>query len=133
MNSRVELFREAISRVSRTKAYCKRKLYTDTIYPYPHHHIGTKIHPTRYLYRENHLHNAADIRDAKRVWWLQRGFWAYIWYNIFAHPEAFLGHFPRGIDPTKWTDEELGIPPLEEGSYHEWFEKNRIQDSPQDE
>lgn len=130
MNSRFRLFHEALGRISRTSPDCKRRLYTDTIYPYPHNHIGSKVYPTRYFYRENWKTNEKDAFENKEVWLFSRAFWAYIWYNIFAHPEAFMGHFPGDIDPTKWTDEELGIPPLEEGSYYEWYEKNRIDDNP---
>lgn len=131
MNSRLGLFRAAICRASRANADCKRKLYTDPIYPYPHHHMATKVYPSRYFYRENFLPNKDDIWDEKELWVLSRAFWAYIWYHIFKHREAYLGHFPSDIDPTKWTDEQLGIPPLEEGSYYDWYEKNRIEDSPQ--
>ncbi|XP_066489922.1 NADH dehydrogenase [ubiquinone] 1 beta subcomplex subunit 2, mitochondrial [Tiliqua scincoides] len=39
--------------------------------------------------------------------------WFWILWNFWHDPDAVLGHFPYP-DPSKWTDEELGIPPDDE-------------------
>ncbi|KAF7240621.1 NADH dehydrogenase [ubiquinone] 1 beta subcomplex subunit 2, mitochondrial [Varanus komodoensis] len=36
--------------------------------------------------------------------------WFWILWNFWHEPDTVLGHFPYP-DPSKWTDEELGIPP----------------------
>ncbi|XP_062991134.1 NADH dehydrogenase [ubiquinone] 1 beta subcomplex subunit 2, mitochondrial [Elgaria multicarinata webbii] len=36
--------------------------------------------------------------------------WFWILWHFWHDPDAVLGHFPYP-DPSKWTDEELGIPP----------------------
>ena len=35
--------------------------------------------------------------------------WAFIFYNLYHHPENLFGHAPYP-DTAKWTDKELGIP-----------------------
>ncbi|XP_075795946.1 NADH dehydrogenase [ubiquinone] 1 beta subcomplex subunit 2, mitochondrial [Pelodiscus sinensis] len=39
--------------------------------------------------------------------------WFWILWHFWHDPDAVLGHFPYP-DASKWTDEELGIPPDEE-------------------
>ncbi|XP_042325847.1 NADH dehydrogenase [ubiquinone] 1 beta subcomplex subunit 2, mitochondrial [Sceloporus undulatus] len=39
--------------------------------------------------------------------------WFWILWKFWHDPDAVLGHFPYP-DPSKWTDEELGIPPDDE-------------------
>ncbi|XP_006861236.1 PREDICTED: NADH dehydrogenase [ubiquinone] 1 beta subcomplex subunit 2, mitochondrial [Chrysochloris asiatica] len=39
--------------------------------------------------------------------------WFWILWRFWHESDAVLGHFPYP-DPSKWTDEELGIPPDEE-------------------
>ncbi|KAL5009779.1 hypothetical protein ScPMuIL_012084 [Solemya velum] len=36
--------------------------------------------------------------------------WYWILYHIWYEPEHLIGHYEYP-DPSKWTDEELGIPP----------------------
>ncbi|XP_045195249.2 NADH dehydrogenase [ubiquinone] 1 beta subcomplex subunit 2, mitochondrial-like [Mercenaria mercenaria] len=40
----------------------------------------------------------------------------YLGYNFYHHPEHVTGHYPK-MEPSKWTDEELGIPPDDEDIY----------------
>ncbi|KAL3882966.1 hypothetical protein ACJMK2_029359 [Sinanodonta woodiana] len=41
--------------------------------------------------------------------------WYWIMYRFWREPELFLGHFrDQWPNPSKWTDEELGIPPEDE-------------------
>ncbi|XP_060563887.1 NADH dehydrogenase [ubiquinone] 1 beta subcomplex subunit 2, mitochondrial-like [Ruditapes philippinarum] len=40
----------------------------------------------------------------------------YIGYNMYRHPQHYLGEFPK-MEPSLWTDEELGIPPDDEDIY----------------
>ncbi|XP_048404945.1 NADH dehydrogenase [ubiquinone] 1 beta subcomplex subunit 2, mitochondrial [Stegostoma tigrinum] len=39
--------------------------------------------------------------------------WFWIFWHLWHDPDAVLGHFTYP-DPSKWTDEELGIPPIDE-------------------
>ncbi|XP_069759754.1 NADH dehydrogenase [ubiquinone] 1 beta subcomplex subunit 2, mitochondrial [Narcine bancroftii] len=39
--------------------------------------------------------------------------WFWILWHLWHDPDAVFGHFPYP-DPSKWTDEELGIPPIDE-------------------
>ncbi|XP_067906826.1 NADH dehydrogenase [ubiquinone] 1 beta subcomplex subunit 2, mitochondrial [Heterodontus francisci] len=39
--------------------------------------------------------------------------WFWILWHLWHDPAAVFGHFPYP-DPSKWTDEELGIPPIDE-------------------
>ncbi|PNJ51978.1 NDUFB2 isoform 10 [Pongo abelii] len=39
--------------------------------------------------------------------------WFWILWRFWHDSEEVLGHFPYP-DPSKWTDEELGIPPDDE-------------------
>nr|XP_032638400.1 NADH dehydrogenase [ubiquinone] 1 beta subcomplex subunit 2, mitochondrial-like [Chelonoidis abingdonii] len=39
--------------------------------------------------------------------------WFWILWHFWHNPDAVLGHFPYP-DASKWTDEELGIPPDDE-------------------
>jgi hypothetical protein len=67
------------------------------------------IHERRgWLYREVGNLQRPEAATAGRalmviVWW-------WIFYNLWAHWENVVGHFPYP-DTSKWTDEELGIPP----------------------
>ncbi|KAK6168751.1 hypothetical protein SNE40_019935 [Patella caerulea] len=40
--------------------------------------------------------------------------WYWILYGLYREPEHIIGHYVLP-DTSKWTDEELGIPPDEEG------------------
>ncbi|KAK7089740.1 NADH dehydrogenase [ubiquinone] 1 beta subcomplex subunit 2, mitochondrial-like [Littorina saxatilis] len=40
--------------------------------------------------------------------------WYWMLYHCWKEPEHITGHFEYP-NPSKWTDEELGIPPDEEG------------------
>uniref|UniRef100_A0A4W3ISG2 NADH dehydrogenase [ubiquinone] 1 beta subcomplex subunit 2, mitochondrial n=1 Tax=Callorhinchus milii TaxID=7868 RepID=A0A4W3ISG2_CALMI len=51
-----------------------------------------------------------------QVWqsqFLSSFMWFWILWHLWHNPDAVFGHFPYP-DPSKWTDEELGIPPLDE-------------------
>uniref|UniRef100_A0A6G1SK67 NADH dehydrogenase [ubiquinone] 1 beta subcomplex subunit 2, mitochondrial n=1 Tax=Aceria tosichella TaxID=561515 RepID=A0A6G1SK67_9ACAR len=91
-----------------------RKLYTDQIYPYPYKYFNEKVYPTFHCYRENWDLSHVTRTEARNSIWGMRLFWTYFFWSLFHDPGALFGHhtFP---DPSKWTDEELGIPPLEEG------------------
>uniref|UniRef100_A0A803TK73 NADH dehydrogenase [ubiquinone] 1 beta subcomplex subunit 2, mitochondrial n=1 Tax=Anolis carolinensis TaxID=28377 RepID=A0A803TK73_ANOCA len=39
--------------------------------------------------------------------------WFWILWKFWHDPDVVLGHFPYP-DPSKWADEELGIPPDDE-------------------
>ncbi|XP_055506073.1 NADH dehydrogenase [ubiquinone] 1 beta subcomplex subunit 2, mitochondrial [Leucoraja erinacea] len=39
--------------------------------------------------------------------------WFWIFWHMWHNPDAVTGHF-QYPDPSKWTDEELGIPPIDE-------------------
>lgn len=128
MDYKLGLFRNVIHI---TKKIGRRGLYTDRIYPYPHQAVA-KLHPKLLMYRETWKQTWWSERDNRWGLYTMRVFWTYMWYSAFTHPEAFVGHFPSNIDPTSWTDEELGIPPLEAGSYKEWYKANRIDVQPDD-
>jgi len=53
----------------------------------------------------------------KKHIYIAEGIMAFTWYWILWHcwydSGHLLGHFPYP-DPSKWTDEELGIPPINE-------------------
>lgn len=103
----------------------KRKvtLYTDHIYPYPFNYFNNKIFPSQVLYRESWRKSAWHDSDNRLGIYIMRVFWTWWFYQAFWHPDAFIGHFTFP-DASKWTDEELGIPPDEEGSYYEKFQEN---------
>jgi hypothetical protein len=67
------------------------------------------VHERRgYLYRElGNLQGSTPTTITRfgvvLAWW-------YIFYNLWAHFENVIGHEPYP-DTSKWTDEELGIPP----------------------
>lgn len=97
-----------------------RTLYTRSIYPYPGFYFDTVVHPRSIEYRENFI-SITERQDRLSKY----GFmliWAFFFYKLFDDPGALFGHITPP-DPSKWTDEELGIPPLEEGSYSEWIKK----------
>lgn len=121
MNQRLGLFAsQAFKRL--IKAPSSRKLYTDQIDPYPHKYFREEKFPQTECYRENWDYPKGFDVTITRGIWMMRLFWAYFFWNLFHDPAAIWGHatFP---DPSKWTDEELGIPPLDAGSYREWAEK----------
>lgn len=122
MNNRVALFVNAAKRFAQNKKVATRRLYTDHIYPYPFEYINTRVHPGQYCYRETFREVPWHQSDKNTAWYLWRMFWAIWWYQLFSDPGALIGHhtFP---DPSKWTDEELGIPPDQQGSYYDWLEK----------
>ncbi|XP_072123825.1 NADH dehydrogenase [ubiquinone] 1 beta subcomplex subunit 2, mitochondrial [Mobula birostris] len=39
--------------------------------------------------------------------------WFWILWHLWHDADAVIGHFPYP-DPSEWTDEELGIPPIDE-------------------
>lgn len=121
MNRRLELFREAAKCFTSTKQTTFRKLYTDHIYPYPHKYMRTKF-PSMVLYRETWSPPDWALKDHSYAWYGWRIFWSYWWYKLFSNPEALLGHFTEP-DPHKWTNEELGIPPDDMGSYYDWLKE----------
>lgn len=125
MNNRLGLFREAIKKFVRNPV--KRKLYTVSIYPYPHHYINTKLYPGQVLYRETWPMPANAIYTNKVALWGFRSFWTYWFYMLFNDPSPILGHFTLP-DPRQWTDEELGIPPDEAGSYEDWLKQHDTED-----
>jgi len=49
-----------------------------------------------------HIENAATVVGALTWWWILWGIWS--------EPGHIFGEFPYP-DPSKWTDQELGIPP----------------------
>jgi hypothetical protein len=67
------------------------------------------VHERRgYLYRElGNLQGSTSTTITRAgvvfAWW-------YLFYNLWAHFENVIGHEPYP-DTSKWTDEELGIPP----------------------
>ncbi|XP_020509425.1 NADH dehydrogenase [ubiquinone] 1 beta subcomplex subunit 2, mitochondrial [Labrus bergylta] len=44
---------------------------------------------------------------------LSGAMWFWILWHCWHEPDAVLGHFPWP-DASEWTDEELGIPPIDE-------------------
>lgn len=78
-------------------------LWAEILYP------ENQLHERRgWLYREyGNLQGAKNATVARLaltcVWW-------YIFYNLFKHPENVWGHMEYP-DTSKWTDQELGIPP----------------------
>lgn len=96
-----------------------RKLYTDSIYPYPFNYIN-KRWPSQFCYRETYPCLSWKKTEGQVAEGMAVFFWTYIWCNVFADPLVFLGHYNMP-DPTAFTDEELGIPPDEAGSYKDWL------------
>lgn len=123
MNNGLGIFRHALRRL--VKPSQKRKLYTDSIYPYPNSYMNNEVYPSYILYREtfrfppDHEHNTRVYR------WGMRIFWTWFFWQLFHHPEVLTGHYSIP-DPSKWTDAELGIPPDEAGPYDQWLEAQGI-------
>lgn len=127
MNSnRLVLFRAVVASFAQKKQASVRKLYTDTIYPYPFNYMNTKVWPSRHAYRETFIDAPWQAYDDKCAWVLQRMFWTWFFYQLFHDPGVILGHF-HPPDTSLWTDAELGIPPLEAGSYEDWLAKKAEQ------
>jgi hypothetical protein len=125
MNNKLPLFASRLfGRINKINNAPSRKLYTDHIYPYPFKYFNEKVYPNLHCYRENWEWNENMTKETRNSIWGMRIFWAWFFYNFFHDPGALFGHhtFP---DPSKWTDEELGIPPLEAGSYTDWESKKR--------
>lgn len=121
MNSRLGLFRNIFKRaVGAEKLGAKRRLYTDSIYPYPNRYFNEKLYPSMPIYRETFVQPEWSHRQNRIVIHFMKFFWAYIWYNAFSNPEYIFGHY-KYPDMTKFSDEELGIPPSREGPYDEWL------------
>lgn len=123
MNNRIPLFASKLfRRLPKTSDAPSRKLYTDHIYPYPFKYFNEKVYPSTFLYRENWDTPKGAAKEARNSIWGMRLFWTYFFWNLFHDPGALFGHhtFP---DPSMWTDEELGIPPLEAGSCLEQAEE----------
>ena len=128
MNSRLGLFREMLKSFSRTKIQsAKRKLYTDSIYPYPHHYFDKKF-PKQIRYRETFPDAPWDAMHHRRAMLIMRVFWTWFFYQLYHDPGVITGHF-HPPDPSLYSDEELGIPPLEYGSYKDWLEQQATEES----
>lgn len=105
-----------------------RCLYTDSIYPYPFEYINNEVHPGEFCYRENNPVPKWIPQDHKEAKWMWRIFWTYFFISLFNDPGVIIGHhsFP---DPEMWTDEELGIPPEDAGSYKDWLASKKSSES----
>ena len=116
MNNRLPLFASKVLRrcVPKYSEAPSRKLYTDQIYPYPYSYFNDKIYPSYDFYRENWEHTEGMKREGRNSIWGMRFFWTYFFWSFFHNPGALFGHHTLP-DPSMWTDEELGIPPLEAG------------------
>ena len=119
MIGRSLLFRKIYEGFARPRT---RKLYTDSIYPYPHEYIRKHKFPSTFAYRETWEFPSWVKKDKLYAWIGWRSFWTWFFYQLYTQPAVLTGHghFP---DPKTWTDAELGIPPDEEGSYYEWLER----------
>lgn len=102
-----------------------RCIYTDPIDPYPFNYVNEEKWPSRHLYRETWSDPPWKARDNKWYVWLSRAFWTYLFYSLYSDPGVILGHF-HPPDPSTFTDEQLGIPPDEYGTYEEWL-RNRME------
>lgn len=102
-----------------------RKLYTDTIYPYPFKYVNSKW-PSQFRYRETFPPTAWARSDHIIGETGMVLFWTYLWCMLFANPDVLSGHFHQP-DPMDFTDQELGIPPDDVGPYHEWLAKRESQ------
>lgn len=122
MNNRLALFKEVFKSLSRTQRASSRKLYTDSIYPYPFNYFNNKVYPSQVQYRETWKLAPWTARTDVLVINMMRAFWTWWWYCLFSDPGVILGHY-HYPDPSKWTDAELGIPPDEVGPYAEWYER----------
>lgn len=125
LRNRLALFAKSLGKSPKFATCAKRDLYTDQIYPYPHNYINTKKWPGYYTYRENFEMPPWYNKETFTTKWMMRLFWFYFFINLYNDPGVLLGHhtFP---DPSKWTDEELGIPPEDIGSYKEWLASKEI-------
>lgn len=121
MNNKLGLFREAAKQFVRSRG-AKRKLYTDSIYPYPFGYFNNKIYPSQVCYRETWPISERMLRSKRNGAYLMKIFWTLWWYSLFSDPGVILGHYHLP-DPTMWTDAELGIPPDHYGRYDEWLDK----------
>lgn len=121
MIDRLRLFKLAGRKVM-SNVSSKRGVYSDPIYEYPFNYINTKVHPSRNYYRETYIVPDWKIREHKWSLWMKKFFWAYWFYMMLSHPEFYMGHGSEP-DSSKFTNEELGIPPDDEGPYLEWLEK----------
>lgn len=120
MNTSSLLFRNFIKGL--VAAPPKRKLYTDSIYPYPKSYFNNKVYPSRTLYRETwHMPPPAGTMMTEATW-IMRFFWTYFFWMLFHNPEVLIGHYDIP-DPANFTDKELGIPPEDSGLYSEWFKQ----------
>ncbi|GAB1606927.1 hypothetical protein Ahia01_000975400 [Argonauta hians] len=65
----------------------------------------------RFRYREINLdHSKQSIMLCNIVGF---GLWYWMMYKLYHEFDHIVGHFAYP-DPSKWTDEELGIPPADE-------------------
>lgn len=124
LGKRVALVARAMRRAPTTGVTSTRSLYTDSIYPYPFNYINNVLYPSQVIYRENYLPPPWSRKTEVYSVWSMRVFWFYFFLSLFNDPGVIIGHhtFP---DPTLWTDEELGIPPADFGSYEAWLESKR--------
>lgn len=110
-----------ILEIARVRPKSVRNLYTDQIYPYPDRYVSG-LYPKFNNYRETWETPYVIEREVKYAYWGFKAFWTYIWYKLLWHPEYVFGHHqpPPG---SFYTDEELGIPPDEDGPYADWLAK----------
>lgn len=124
MFNRLGLFAAKTSRHIMVRKVQARKLYTDGIYPYPNYYMGLIEHPSQVHYRETFEEDPWVEGEKKISVRIMQLFWAWFFFQLFDDPGVLLGHF-HPPNPKDWTDEELGIPPLEAGSYKDWLEKKK--------
>lgn len=77
-------------------------------------------HPGMLMYRETWIYPEFSKKHDREGKIAYRLFWLYFFFMCFDRPELIFGHFNEP-DPSKWTDEELGIPPDDLGTYADWI------------
>lgn len=122
----IELFRQSSKLLaSRVRAQPNRNLYTENLEPYPHNYINTKKWPSQANYRETWTPPDWHGPQERSGIWLMRIFWTYLFSMLFHDPGVITGHyFPP--DPNTFTDEQLGIPPDDEGLYTDWLRNREL-------
>jgi len=123
MIGRIGILTTSACRRSRVRAP-RRTLCTDHIYPHPKQYLDEIHFKPQAVYRENFYVRPRHLQDIKIGKMVMTFFWAWFSFQLYDDPGVILGHF-HPPNPALWTDEELGVPPLEEGSYIEWLEKRR--------
>lgn len=122
LRSGLDLFRRSSRLLAggRANAQPSRKIATEGLDPYPYDYINNKKWPSQHNYRETWSEPPWLTRQNTVGIWLMRVFWTYIFTMTFYDPGAIYGHFVSP-DPSIFTDEQLGIPPDEEGLYEDWL------------